>query len=682
MAGSVPSRAAARSAAATAGARVGRVAAAVRPGLARTALLALACNAVLELAQILGVDGYPWQFKTPAYVALFLLGVLVLWAVVAVVHAVVGRFRVTAVLCGTATGVLAFANHVKVLYRHEPVYPDDWRFAADPGFLLRMVDGRELVTGVGLLAAVAVCAAALVVARHRSGRLARAARLEPTRLSPADRVAVRLLGGVVGLLVLVNVSQLNEPGNLTRGAYDALGADWRAWSQQRTYLGNGFVGGVLYNLDVPPVPVPAGYSAARMRQITHRYQAAARRINATRDPAGLAGVNVVLVLSESFSDPTRLRGVHVPEDPIPFTRRLMRATASQPVRIPAGGSPGAPSASVRADAMSGSMLAQNVGGGTANMEFEALTGMSASGFPAQLRVPYQMVVPNHSSFPSAVAWAKATGHRAVALHPFSTEMYRRRDVYRTFGFDDFLYDRTMHAPTRIGHHAYISDASTFGQVERTLRTERAPVFMNVVTMQNHMPYAGRYDDPMQVTGPDGRSLPDAGQYARGLAHSDAALRGLVGSLRRLDEPTVLVFYGDHLPGFYPRSVLDENGGAAMHRTPFLVWANFRARGRSAGAVRSPAATSESGTVVSPTHFVDLAAERAGAAVTPYYALLTELRWQLPAVEGRTALAPDGTPVSRRHLSPRAKQLLADYRLVQYDLSAGKRYSESGLLGLP
>jgi hypothetical protein len=650
-----------RAVATVARARVARAAAAVRPGLRRTALLALACNAVLELAQLLGVDGYPWRFKTPAYVAMFLLGVVMLWAAVAVVHAVVGRFRVTAVLAGSATVVLAFANHEKVLFRHEPVYPDDWRFASDPGFLLRMTGGRDLLVGLGV--ALAVCASALVVTRRRSARLARAARREPIRLPALDRVAVRLLGGLVGLLVLVDASQFNEPGNLTRGVYDVLGADWRAWSQQRNYLGNGFVGGVLYNLDVPPVPVPAGYSAARMRQITQRYQAAARRIDATRDPAGLMGVNVVMVLSESFSDPTRLRGVHVPEDPIPFTRRLMR-DAARAGRVP----------------MSGSMLAQNVGGGTANMEFEALTGMSASGFPAQLRVPYQMVVPNYASFPSAVAWAKATGHRAVALHPFSTEMYRRRDVYRAFGFDDFLYDRTMHAPTRIGHDAYISDASTFGQVERTLRTERAPVFMNVVTMQNHMPYAGRYDDPVNVTGPDGQVLPDAGQYVRGLEHTDAALRDLVGSLRRLDEPTVLVFYGDHLPGFYPRSVYDENGEAAMHRTPYFVWANFPDRALDAG--QTPAPTSTAGTVVSPTHFVDLAAERAGAAVTPYYALLTELRRQVPALEGRTAAGPDGTPVSRRHLSHRGRRLLADYRLVQYDLSVGRRYSEHGLLGVP
>ena len=67
----------------------------------------------------------------------------------------------TAVLAGTATVVLAFANHEKVLFRHEPVYPDDWRFASDPGFLLRMTGGRDLLVGLGV--AVAVGASALVV---------------------------------------------------------------------------------------------------------------------------------------------------------------------------------------------------------------------------------------------------------------------------------------------------------------------------------------------------------------------------------------------------------------------------------------------------------------------------------------------------------------------------------------
>ena len=67
------------------------------PGVRRTALLALACNGVLELSQLTQVEGYPWQFKTPWFPLLFLLGSLVLWSVVALVHAVVGRFWLTAV---------------------------------------------------------------------------------------------------------------------------------------------------------------------------------------------------------------------------------------------------------------------------------------------------------------------------------------------------------------------------------------------------------------------------------------------------------------------------------------------------------------------------------------------------------------------------------------------------------
>ena len=268
VARTVASRPGSRPAPAQMRGRVSRVTAAVRPGLRRTALLALGCNAVLELVQILGVDGYPWRFKTPTYAAMFALDTLVVWAVVAVVHAVVGRFAVTAALAWTATGVLAFANHEKVLFRHEPLYPADWRFAADPGFLLRMVDPRSLLVA-GIVVVVAV-AAVLALARRRRAGVASIASDLP---APA-RLAVRLVGGLVGLLVLANAAHFNAPGNATRGLYDTLGADWRAWSQQRNYLGNGFVAGVLYNLDIPPVPVPDGYSAARMAQITERYRAA------------------------------------------------------------------------------------------------------------------------------------------------------------------------------------------------------------------------------------------------------------------------------------------------------------------------------------------------------------------------------------------------------------------------
>jgi hypothetical protein len=412
---------------------------AVLPGLRRTALLALTCNALLEAVLLLSVDGYPWRFKTPAYPLMFLLGTGVIWLVVGLVHAVVGRFALTAAVTVTAATAVAVADHAKVRFRQEPLLPSDAEFAGNLGFMVDMV-GAGFALAV-LLGAVAVCGGTYVAARSLGRRVS----LEAGRaLAGRSRALLRLASAAVCLLSLTYLAGFNTPGNAARLAFDSLGAHWRPWSQQRNYLGNGFVGGFLYNLDIPPAAPPPGYGRGAMDRIVERYSDAAAAINRGRH-GSLADVNVVMVLSESFTDPLALDGVHVEEDPIPFTRSLMTRTTS------------------------GRMLAEGLGGGTANMEFEALTGMSMSQLPPQVRSPYQMLVPEFDSFPSAVRWFEQAGHRSVALHPYTTEMYRRRDVYRAFGFDEFRYAATMRHTARSGHDGYISDAAAFAELQLLLR---------------------------------------------------------------------------------------------------------------------------------------------------------------------------------------------------------------------
>jgi phosphoglycerol transferase MdoB-like AlkP superfamily enzyme len=608
------------------------------PGLRRTALLALACNLALEAAQLVTVDGYPWRFKTAAYPLMFLLGTLVVWAVVGLVHAVAGRFAVTAAVMAGLTAALAFADHEKVRLLREPVYPADWRFLRQWRFLLEIVGVRlALALTAGLV--LAALAARWWGRRwvRRRGRVARAARWTSWQ--------VRLGTALACSLVLAYVGQFNSPGNVARTAYDALGATWRPWSQNRNYLGNGFVGGFLYNTPVGTMPPPAGYDRAEMARIAARWTAVARRIDRARSVGRLDHLNVVLLLDESFSDPERLAGVHVAADPIPFTRSLMATTTS------------------------GQLLALAVGGGTANVEFEALTGMSMALFPPQFRVPYQALVPGYASFPSVVGWLRGRGHATLAIHPFSTEMYRRREVYRSFGIERFVHDTTMAERSRSGHGGYIRDAAAFHELESRLVAEPAPLLVNLVTMQNHLPYEGRYDDPLTVTGPGGQPLDDAGQYARGLAISDAAVADLIGWLRDFDEPTVVAFYGDHLPSVYPPGVFERTGPRGMHETPFFVWSNVAGR-----TAPQP--------LTSPTHLVDLALERTGAAVPPYYALLQEVRRRLPAMANGRMYDAHGRPVRPAGLSTADAALLRDYRMVQYDLSVGERWSEQAMFTVP
>jgi hypothetical protein len=623
------------------GARRERAPGSLLPRVAVTAVLAVLCNLALELSRLGGVEGYPWRYKTPSFVALFLLGSLVLWLVVELVQSLVGRIRVTAVLVTAATVFVAITDREKVRVRREPLYPTDWEFTGDIGFLTSMIGVRGIVyPALGALVAAVVAASVVGAVRRR-----RADRRRSRERHDRAQLARRVLVGCSCLLALGYVGGFNSPGNGARAAYDALGATWTPWSQQRNYLGNGFVGGFLYNLDVPDVEEPRSYNAAEMDLIVARYRAAAEQINRDRAHDGLDDVNVVMILDESFSDPLALRGVRLAEDPIPFTRGLMTST------------------------MSGPMRARNIGGGTANTEFEALTGMSMSQLPPQMRVPYLQLVPEHDTFPSAVDWFRRSGHRTAAIHPFTTEMYRRLDVYRIFGFDDLVFEDTMRYQGRIGNDGYISDAAAFDELVLRLESEPDPMFVNLVTMQNHMPYQGRYDDPVPVMGPDGEPLDDIGHYVRGLAHTDAAVRDLIGTLRRSEERTVVVFYGDHLPGTYPTAVIEANNDQVLHQTPFFVWANF------------PGPDGAQPTT-SPTHFMDLVLERAGAAVPPYYALLHELREEIPAMDGARMFDATGESVRRRDLSERAVRLLHDYRLVQYDLSVGQRYSEQAMFTVP
>jgi hypothetical protein len=105
----------------------------------------------------------------------------------------------------------------------------------------------------------------------------------------------------------------------------------------------------------------------------------------------------------------------------------------------------------------------------------------------------------------------------------------------------------------------------------------------------------------------------------------------------------------------------------MRSTPFFLWAN------------TPMAKSDTAAMTSPIYFLPMLYDALGAELPPYYALLRELQDQIPAMEQGLYLDDSGRPVEERELSPAAKAVLRDYRLVQYDLSVGGRYSQDALL---
>jgi phosphoglycerol transferase MdoB-like AlkP superfamily enzyme len=603
-----------------------------------TLLSAAVVNAMLDLWQVAGSDSELTSHTLLGAPLLFLLGTVVVWLCVVVVVAVLGRLWLGVGLVAASALLIGYAGFRKEQLLREPLYPGDLTYAGDIGFLVDTV-------GAGPVLALLAGSALLVLGGFWAGR-----RLHTPRMRPADRgdrwrrVAVRLTAAGASAAALGYVLQFHQPGNLARVAYENLGAHWRSWHQSANYTDNGFVAGLLYNLPVPAMAAPPGYGPATMRRLVARYAEAAARVNRTRDSDALADVNVVFLLGETFTDPTRVDGVRLAQDPIPYTRALMRRTPS------------------------GQMWSPQYGGGTANVEFEALTGMSIGSFRPQLTTPYQMLVPGHDTFPSAARFLAGQGLRTLALHSFTSALYRRAEVYPALGFEQSVFVDEMTHTGRVARNAFVSDKATYAELLSRLHRCEDPLFANVVTMQNHYPTAGKYPDPIAVTGlEDGAATESLAHYARGLRHSDAALRFLVRALERSRERTVVVFYGDHLPPLWPEGMLTLR---EQHETPFLVYANFG---------RQPA---EALPTTSPVHFVNHALETVGAPVSAYHALLLAVERHLPAMGQGVLITRDGTRVRVDDLSPAARRLLRDYRLVQYDLAVGRRHSAGALFDIP
>ena len=208
---------------------------------------------------------------------LTVLGTSLVWATLVGVWAIVGRLSVGVALFAVATGILAFANHMKLDLRLEPVLPSDVVYVTEPGFLFEMVGATQIALLVLTLAVLVLGAGAWWWLRRR--------RAEPD----ADAAGPRWRNLVARALVLASsvsflgyAADFNRPGNELRRAYEAAGAHWAVWDQALNYQRNGFVGGLLYNLDVDAMKPPPGYSAAAMDALVRRYTEAAATMNRRR----------------------------------------------------------------------------------------------------------------------------------------------------------------------------------------------------------------------------------------------------------------------------------------------------------------------------------------------------------------------------------------------------------------
>lgn len=570
------------------------------------------------------------------------VNVLIVMAIAAILMAITNRLWLS---CGIT---LAFyvgwiiASILKINARNEPILPTDMSVISAPAEMLSMVNVSTLIISVIVIIAIIV---GCVWVERRYGQKSRFNKLW------------RILSVLFAVVFLGSFTTINHTRSIMSKTMVRMKDTPFFYDQLRGAKMNGLLLQFGNNVDVHVMTRPAGYSRARMMAIQNRYTEVAQRINVNRDHSSMGKQNLVFVLSESFADPRRVPGLHINKNPLPYYSKFKHQTTS------------------------GLMLSSGYGGGTANMEYMALTGLCVANFSPTMPTPYSQLVPYQKR---AVA-VNSLFKYSVGVHPFSANLYSRKTVYRKFGFNKFYHfdgGSKLTYTSKIEDSPRVSDWSVYQQIMWCLHHHRGGQFIQVATMQNHMPYHLNYyrTNPFKVSGTAYNSPKhhdSIAAYTTGIHYTDQALQRWIARMNKSKKPITVVWYGDHLPGIY-NGVSMAQHGVVMHETDYFIYSNPAARRLNHSQVTKHK-------VVGPNNFIAMALAQMDMKVSPYYALITRVYQKLPAMANpvngtsKNNMAHDSgiSYVNEKSqqvsLTPKQQQLMSDYKMVQYDLTAGHHY---------
>ena len=602
----------------------------------------------------------------------FVLNVILVALLYLMLLMLFNRFWTASIVILAVGIIVAAIEHFKVEIRYEAILPADLGFlGSNTGNMLTFIPAGAHVTILVALGAFAVLLALILVLRHFDGRKGRMIRTDNLSLNLTSRLILLLLPILVFALYCMHVSTTDSLANKFSRA---LGDTPSMWDSVYDAQRNGPLVAFTRQLDPKIMDKPSNYSEETMKKVAARYQKKAETINASRTN-NLTDSTVVYVLSESFSDPSRVPGLKTSKDSMPSIRKIKAGTTS------------------------GLMLSSGYGGGTANLEYMGLSGLSMANFDSSLSSPYQQLVPSQHWTPTINQMWGAPAN-SLGYHPYESSMYSRATNYKKFGFSHFY---TLTGPDvikyqdKIDESPYVSDKSSYDSALEGIKSGKTNKFIQIITMQNHMPYHEWYENnDYTAESTTGTPLGDDEQqsietYQKGVEITDQATQEFLNELDALDKPVTVVFYGDHLPGIYSSASEDDNNSLALHLTDYFIWSNTASG--SQGNKASDAAYS------SPNFFVAQAADHMNAKVSPYLAFLTEMHSKIAAMEppvvnkiqgwdripeGQSIyLDQNGNPMSTDDFDKETKQLLADYKLIQYDITAGKNYlKDTDFMTLP
>lgn len=512
------------------------------------------------------------------------------------------------------------ANYFTILYRQVPILAGD---VATAGTALNVAGHYTYEMGIcqlmGIMFVLANLSFALFYKEEHENRIG---------------IGKRLAIAVVSIVIFVAAARIVAFTDFLENQ----GISVHVWVPAKTYRQKGGLLTFGRSIRNMVVDKPEGYSTDNIKALMTEYPSDSISDDKVRP-------NVIAIMNEAFSDLQDVGDLPTNIEVMPFYDSLTENT------------------------IKGWSYVSVFGGQTASSEYEFLSGDSMAFIPAGT-TPYQLYIKRF--MPTLTGNLLLDNYfRAIALHPYKPNGYNRNNVYPILGFDQFISvdDFPADTPTMSQH---ITDSADYKRIieeyEKAKKESDEPFYVFNVTMQNHGPFSkGMENVPDEVKITDEELDMDGVQDYLNLIHeSDKALKELVEYFENVDEPTVIVMFGDHEPGvgnaFYNKLVggnknnLEGEELMNLYHTKFVIWANYDI----------PEADYSKENAISINYLQSLMLDAAGMKMSGYNKYLLDVMKEVPIITANGYYGADGNFYNTDDEKSPYYERLQQYRSIVYN----------------
>lgn len=530
-----------------------------------------------------------------------------------------GMLGYSVLFLGVTYYIMSIVSYYKFFFRKEYLYPGDFKLLGEATNIIKEFDiniEKHIIWAILLLIWIIIMSFKLQKERKTS------------------KIEIGMSG--LSLLLVINLYMNNEFLN-------KINVQLSGWDNtiEESYSENGYALSFINNINKLIVKKPAEYSKEKIDSILNMNNELKEEF---KKP------NIIMVMSEAFYDITEIHELEFKSDPLKNFHKYQK------------------------EFIGGNMITSVAIGGTAQTEYEVITGNSVN-FTGEENIGYMNYVNEFT--PSIPKIMKSEGYNTLAIHPYDRKFYSREKAYELLGIDKYISIEMFRNPET--KREYITDKEVVKKlINEYEQSDDKPLLAHIVTMQNHAPYNNEnIIDNTHIK--DNKDLSKENKqiintYIDGLKDSDEALKYLVDYFSKIEEPTIILYYGDHIPllgknqsAFLELNYFNENDDEntiKYYHTPFMMWNNYGLESKQYEYLDS-------------SYLGAIMLENINYNNDEYFNLLNKYKEQIKGFTKNVYIDKDNNIKNISMLNKKEIDLIKNWWLIVYDRIFGNKYSIVG-----